>query len=111
MIPLYCFKLDKDTGIITRETIEEYHTVHPSMYIPSRVIYKYKNRQNGCDIHGENLDKFVNWKVYSFNSDTERAKKIILENLIMRHTKAQYDAMRFSDVIEKLGGIYGENKK
>ena len=104
MIPLYCFKLDEFTGKISREVIEEYHTVHPSTYVPNKVIYKYKCKQNGCDIRGENIDKFVNWKVYTFIDDIDRVRNIILDNLTMRHTQAQIDVQRFSAVIERMRG-------
>lgn len=110
MNPLYRFFLDEETGEITRAVIDNYHTTHPSKYLPNKVHYVYRNK-NGIshDVHGENIDKFVNWQVYSFSESEENARAVILDNLRMRYKKAILDTKRFATVIDKLGG-FGDEK-
>lgn len=109
MIPLYRFKLNEETGEISKTVITDYHVSH-SRY--KGIDYLYMLNGIRHDVHYKNLDKLVNWKVYSFNGDLEQAKKVILDNLTMRHYKAQLDVQRFSAVIKHiLGGNDGENKQ
>ena len=109
MDSLYRFYLDEETGEITKTVINTYHTVHPSKYLPQKVHYVYRN-ENGIshDVHGENIDRFVNWQVYSFSDDEEKARDIMLANLRMRYKKAILDTKRFATVIDKLGGFSDE---
>ena len=112
MNPLYRFYLDEETGEITRTVIDNYHTTHPSKYLPNKVHYVYRGK-NGIshDIHDENIDKFVNWQVYSFSDSKENARAVILDNLRMRYKKAILDTKRFATVIDKLGGFGDETDR
>lgn len=103
MQTLYCFKLDELTGMISRTAIEKYKEYHPSVYFPNKVRYDFSIGYNSFSVNGENIDKFVNWKVYSFADDIEKAKKIMSEDLKDRLVKAEKDVKRFSSVIKKLG--------
>lgn len=111
MTPLYRFQLDEDTGRITRTVIEDYHISHPSLYVPNRVHYLYVTRGIRHDIHGENIDKFVNWQVYSFSESIENAKNIMLANLKARYKQAISDTKRFATVIDKLGDLRHEEDR
>jgi hypothetical protein len=109
VIPLYRYQLDEDTGEISCTAIEDYHITHPSKYMPKRVHYCYVTKGIRHDIHGENIDKFVNWQVYSFSDNEENVRDIMLSNLRMRYKKALMDTKRFATVIDKLGG-FGDEK-
>lgn len=102
IVPLYCFKLDEFTGEITRIVIENFHTVHPSKYIPDRVNYTFRIGKTTYDVHGSNIDKFINWKVYSFTDDIDKAKNIMYESLKARYIKAEMECTRFADAVVKL---------
>ncbi len=77
--------------------------------MPKRVHYCYVSKGIRHDIHGENIDKFVNWQVYSFSDNEENIRDIMLANLRMRYKKALLDTKRFATVIDKLGG-FGDEK-
>ena len=113
IVPLYCFKLDEFTGEITRIVIENFHTVHPSKYIPDRVNYTFRIGKTTYDVHGSNIDKFINWKVYSFTDDIDKAKNIMFEDIKMRYFKAERDAERYATVLVNLkeGVKNGENQQ
>lgn len=111
METLYRFLLDEDTGNITKTVIDDYHTVQPSRYFPKRTRYVYRRNGISHEVHSENIDKFINWQVYSFSDNEENARDVMLDNLRMRYKKAILDTKRFATVIDKLGGFGDETDR
>lgn len=109
MSPLYCFEIEEETGKIKRIVIENYRERHHSMYMPNKITYCYSVNNAIHEVRGDNIDKFVNWKVHSFNDDIENARQIVLANLRTRYKQAISDTKRYATVIDKLGG-FGDEK-
>lgn len=101
MKPLYCFKLDEHTGKLSKFEVNEYEKVCLSKYTKRcAFFYKHtlgKQTETKYEVYECNLDKFVNWKVHTFNPDVEHVKRIILDALLERENKAQADLDRWQD--------------
>ena len=87
MKPLYCFKYDEETGKIETIEIPEYN-IDVSRYTGRKTYCFQKPRINKSDSHYHipeaKLDRYVNNKVYTFNSNIQNAKRIILEDITYR---------------------------
>lgn len=108
MESLYCYKLDEETGEIIKITIT------PDQY----ELRKYTNTKycwriniNGYIHHcyEQDLDRFKTWKVYSFKDDIEAAREIFDKELKERRTKAQKEAERYHEVLDKMRRIEIKN--
>lgn len=85
MEPLYCFKFNDITGEITRIEIPEYRRIVNTY--SGIVSYRWDNpRINKSDTHfsvdSTKIDRFVSYKVFTFNDDYDYACKVIQETLL-----------------------------
>ena len=111
MKPLYCFILDEKTGKITRHIIEKYQEYHPSAFVPTRLIYSFKDGYYRHDLNARNIDKCVNWRYYTFEDNMDKAKEAFTFELRMKIIKAKQDYLRYSNAYEKiLGGLSGDEE-
>lgn len=94
---LYCFKFDEKTGDIDVDEIKEFRVVNLSKYVPRYVIRFIKNG-TGCSIRESNLNKLVNWRVYSFDPSLENAKYVIKRDIKKRIDKAYSDYSKWSKI-------------
>lgn len=82
--PLYCFKVNPETGQITKITIPRYNIKKPSHYT-SRLIYVFgnciSNDGKTYRITSDKLDRFVGNKLFTFNGSSDDAYKFILETI------------------------------
>lgn len=103
MEPLYCFKYEEDTGRITKIVISEY-TIDVNRYTDRRTYCFDEPKINKSDRHftvpEAKLDRYVSGKVYTFNGDTQNAKRIILEDITGRQLQAYTDLLRWQDTVE-----------
>lgn len=103
---LYCFRLDEHTGLTEKFEVIEYNKVCLSKYTGRHAFfYKHtlgKETETKYEVYESNLDRLVNWKVHSFNSDAEHARQIILDTLLKKEEKARTDLERWQNVINKL---------
>ena len=103
MEPLYCFKYEEDTGKITKIVIPEYGT-STNRFTDRKTYYFNKPRINKSDsfyqVPEAKLDRYVSNKVYTFNGDTQNAKRIILEDITGRQLQAYTDLLRWQDTVE-----------
>lgn len=82
--PIYCFKLDNETFELTRFEITDYKIHKLNEY--GRFRYKWENPKiNKCDryyyLEPKKMDRFVNYKVFTFDPDEKNALRIIEETL------------------------------
>lgn len=103
MEPLYCFKYEEVTGKIIRIVIPKY-VIEVNAYT-GRKTYLFKEPKiNKYDKHfmvpEAKLDRYVSSKVYTFNGDTQNAKRIVLEDLTSRQLQAYTDLLRWQDTVE-----------
>lgn len=102
MEPLYCFKYEEDTGNITKIVIPEYG-ISVNRFT-DRKTYHFNKPQNKSDRYFQvpeaKLDRYVSGKVYTFNGDTQNAKRIILEELTGKQLQAYTDLLRWQDSVE-----------
>ena len=103
MKPLYCFKYDEETGKIETIEIPEYR-VDVNRYTGRKTYCFQKPRINKSDSHYHipeaKLDRYVNNKVYTFNSDIQNAKRIILEDITYRQLQAYNDLLRWQNSVQ-----------
>lgn len=103
MEPLYCFKYEEDTGKITKIVIPEY-TIDMNRFTDKKTYCFDEPKINKSDRHftvpEAKLDRYVSGKVYTFNGDTQNAKRIILEDITSRQLQAYTDLLRWQDTVE-----------
>lgn len=103
MEPLYCFKYEEDTGKITKIVIPEYGT-SVNVFTERKTYYFNKPKINKSDslyqVLEAKLDRYVSGKVYTFNGDTQNAKRIILEDITGRQLQAFTNLLRWQDTVE-----------
>ena len=100
METLYCFKLNEDKAIIEIFEIKEYSII----YYCNKEHYVFKHKLGGnhdCKhyIPITNIDKLVNFKVYSFDSSLENAISHITSSLVEKRTKAYNEYERWNKLI------------
>lgn len=100
MEPLYCFKLNEQSGEVTCIKISKYERRCLCEYTQTYAL-KYKERFTGIkrEIRESNLDKFLNWKVYTFNSDPFHAYEIIRKSLEDKEQISHNDYIRWKNVL------------
>lgn len=104
--PLYCFRLDKETGKITRYTIEDYEDIEVSTYTHRR-IFKFVEKLGAKNdyrytIKHELLDRFVTDKVFTFNPDIDRAYGIINYTIKEKLDKSQTFIDKYTEILHKI---------
>lgn len=103
MEPLYCFKYEEDTGKIIRIVIPKYK-VDTNYYTRRKTYWFDTPKINKSDryftVPEAKLDRYVSSKVYTFNGDTQNAKRIILEDITGRQLQAYTDLLRWQDTVE-----------
>lgn len=109
--PLYCFKVNPDTGEITTFTITEYQE-RTNIY-NDLVSYRWVTpRINTTDrffvTYNGKLDKFTGNKVYSFNPDKQHAVGIMKATLEKKIEEYQKTEKRWQDILHRLNVSEGE---
>lgn len=100
MKPIYKFVLDEETGEITVQEITEYRIkVHEFTH---RKTYIHKAIYGANYTREESFDQLKHSHVYSFNPDIAHARKIILESVNARASKAFKEYKRWSEVKTKM---------
>lgn len=83
--PLYCFKVNPETGQIKKITIPRYNIKKPSHYT-SRLIYIFgnciSNDGKTYRITSDKLDRFVGNKLFTFNGSILDAREVITDTLL-----------------------------
>lgn len=113
-VSLYCYKLDELTGEILRYEISpgqymitkhswntDRDTFSFSADMGTGVYYRY-------NVLRRNLDKYVSHKVYTFDSDKDHVKSIIMSYLESKLAAAQNDVNRYSSVINRISKLRNE---
>ena len=100
MQPLYRFKLDEETGEITRLEITDYalsHWNNGEQYyrwqIMSNVHYCYLKKD---------MDRYKCKRLYTFNPDFEHAREIIKQFISEKRCAAHEEYLRNTELIEKI---------
>lgn len=93
MQTLYCYKVNKQTGEITKIVIDEY-TINPhhhrgNTYIIDNKVYQINKCDKRIFVPQKKLDKYVSGKVFTFSSDDKIAHKIIFNTLNNKITDYQ----------------------
>ena len=102
METLYCFKYDKENGKLTKIEIPEYGT-SVNRFTERKTYYFNKpkiNKSSGLyQVPEEKIDRFVSDKVFTFNGDTQNAKRIIFETMLSKYYKLENERLKLRDVI------------
>lgn len=101
MNPLYCFKLDTETGEIEKRVITSYTS---KKFNDNKEFYSYQRRGNVYHCYVKDLDRFKNDHVYSFEDNYEKAKASILKALDVKRLKAHNDYLKYTQVKNKIEG-------
>lgn len=104
---LYLFKLNEETGEIEQvfATLHYEETV-VSKYIDTRIYgidlpYTYGTIR----VRKENIDKCVNYRVYTFNPDPVHARQIIYNTIYEKKEKTRKELNRWEKVLSKMNNI------
>lgn len=104
METLYCFKYDKENGKLTKIEIPEYKII-TNRFTDKKIYYFEKPKINKSDSHyqtpEEKLDRFVNDKIFTFNPDEQRVKRIILNTICCKRDKAKIEYHKYQNEVEK----------
>lgn len=105
--PLYCFRIDEETGDITSYTLTDYSKRCISSYT-HRNEFRFDGRLIGCSIKNitvlreENIGRYVNGKVFLYENDIEKARSIVLNDIKNRLETAKANAKRYEEFYNKL---------
>lgn len=95
---LYRFKFDEESGIIEAEAIEDYKEV--VWY--GKTEYRYKMNGALRVVKAGNIDKYIYEQVHSFDPSERHAREIIFDAISIKYLKANADARKFRDLMEKI---------
>lgn len=95
---LYRFKFDEESGTIESEAIEDYKEV--VWY--GKTEYRYKMNGTLRVVKARNIDKYIYEQVHSFDPSERHAKEIIYDAISIKYFKAEDDAVKFRDLMEKI---------
>lgn len=104
--PLYCFKLEEESGKIIRYIIPEWDIRNINNYgrfnyifdIPEGML-KSKSKYY---LENNKLDRFVSNKLITFNPDEEEAFQLIIHTLISRRNQSLEYANKLDDMIGRV---------
>ena len=99
MKPIYKFVLDEETGNITVYEITDYTE---SKWSNKERWWRYRGPGCWMYIYESKLDRYLSGHVYSFNPDITHARKIILESVSAKASKAFKEYKRWSEVKSKM---------
>lgn len=86
--PLYMWKYNATDGSVSKKKIVIYKVRQYPMY----TYYLFKiNGSNVNSVRNAQLDRFLHDRVYSFDNDDEKARKIIESSLLSKYNKAKKD--------------------
>lgn len=108
MDTLYCFRLDEDTGAITRYEITEYHEIYRNGKSYLRVNANIGGGKAFYTVNTRNIDSVFQLKVYSFEDNLEKA--VSKFKAYYKHKKhlAEKEIEKMSNRLEKIESVYGE---
>lgn len=111
MDTLYCFRLDEDTGVITRYEITEYHEVKYG-YRNGKSYLKFNANIGGgkavYTVNARNIDSVFQLKVYSFEDSLEKAVSKFKDYYKHKKYLAEKEIEKMSNRLEKIESVYGE---
>lgn len=109
MKPLYYFKIDEKTGKITCQEITKYEE---GRWTSNKMYYRWKGN-SGASMYAytNDLDRFKDWHVYTFNPDYDHAYEIIYDGLQEKLLAAEKTYKRFQRVFDKVIAVDNEVKK
>lgn len=115
MQDLYCFVLDKNTGHITKYTIEDYrYKKHPVAAYKNEYIFAARLGRKSIhplSVRENNLDKVMNDRMYTFNGDHQNAIDKFLAAIMQRRDDAyqHYDTLQI--LLERIHRVYVNNSE
>ena len=98
---LYKFVLDEETGTISTVEITKYKY---QQYANGREFLRYgmKSTSYYCYLPTD-LDNFKSGRVYSFNSDAEHARQIMIQALHNKYKVALDSCNKFQEILQRMG--------
>ena len=100
-VPLYCFRLDPETGELTRYEVWNYYTV--TNFYSNKKAYKFRgqigaNTYDKYTVKFEDLNRFAWFKLFTFDPDMDKARQLILADLDERIETAYREAHKWFSV-------------
>ena len=107
MKPLYCFKLDKETGEIEKIIIKNYEE---GLWSNRKRYWRFRLTSQYQYCYEQDLDVFKTWKVYSFNDDIEAAKEIIHQAISDKQRRAYDEYAKYTRLVHKIkiGAVHND---
>ena len=106
-IPLYCFRINEETGEITSYELTDYKKILKCSYT-NQHEFRFDGRNVGGKIKNitvlreENIGRFVNGKVFLYENDIDKARSIALQEIKDRLTEVEANVKRYKDFYDKL---------
>ncbi len=95
---LYRFKFDEKSGTIESEAIEDYEEI--VWY--GKTEYRYKLNGTLRVVKAGNIDKYIYEQVHSFNPSETHAREVIFDAISIKYLKADADAQKYRNLMEKI---------
>ena len=96
---LYCFKLNKETGEIKRIDIKNYER---GKWTGSKNFFRYRINSNIYYAYENDLERFKNDRMYTFNPSMERAVEEIQKKLTSNRDIAKHELEKWETLLDKL---------
>ena len=99
METLYRFKLDRTTGKIERVAIKEY-TIKENYIGKMMITYRLNSRTSM--VSADNIERYLNDMVYSYNSSIDNAIEIIKADLENKIVSAKNTLDKCTGILERI---------
>ncbi len=103
MQPLYCFKLNEETGEIRQFKITEYE-IGRAHWSNKQSYYRFKINGATFYCYENDLNRFKHSHVYSHSPSLDHAKSIIITEVKKRRAKARREYKKWDNAFKGLCG-------
>lgn len=96
---LYKYYLNESDGKIYMTEINSYHT---GKFTNNQSYYGFKENGYTNYVYTKDIDRFKNWKIYTFDLSESEVINIIERTLLEKQYKARVEAERYNRIINIL---------
>jgi len=101
--PFYCFKFNPETYKWTRYEITEYTLGrYNSRGIHYIITHPKIANMKTTNTNSSRFDKFIDYKVYTFIDDLERAKKIAYDTILVKMGNLEREHNKLHNMLDSL---------
>ena len=100
---LYCFKLNKETGVIKKIEINDYES---GKWSDKKQWYRFRLDSVVYYAYSHDFDRFKNDRVYSFNDSFDDAVRIIYNTIMGKRDYEYTQYKRHYDLMCNIANLY-----